>query len=157
MAISLTSPLTGAAVTGFATPTFVLSVDTPPNTYSKQWAVTNQTGGTPITSSDTSSAASRPWTITAYRPASVKTLNAVDSTGVLRVVGFNTYGILTRKGLTPLAGQASKTGQFRSEFSVPAGADTADVPNIKAAVSSHIGACWQQSAGIADTLASAVL
>lgn len=157
MSFQLTSPMTGAAVTGFATPTFVLAADTPPNSYSKQWAITNQTGGTPITGADTSTAASRPWTITAYRPASIKTLNAVDATGVLRVVGFNTYGVLTRKGLTPLAGQASRTGQFRTEMSVPAGADTADIPNVQAAVSSHIGALWQQSAGLAETLCSAVL
>jgi hypothetical protein len=155
MAISLTSPITGAAVTGFTTPTYTISVDTPPNTWSKQWAVT-AIGGTQ-TGADTSSAASRPWTLTAYRPASVKSLNAVDSTGVLRVVPFNTYGLLLRKGMTPLAGQASKTAQFRAEFAVPAGADSADIPNIKAAVSSFVGALSQQSAGIADTLATAVL
>jgi hypothetical protein len=155
MSVSLTTPVTGAAVTGFTAPTYTVAVDTPPNTWSKQWAVT-AIGGTQ-TGADTSSAASRPWTITAYRPSSIKTLNAIDTTGVLRVVGFNTYGVLTRKGMTPLAGQASRTAQMRSEFSIPAGADTADVPNIKAAVSSHIGVLNQQSAGLADTLATAVL
>lgn len=155
MAISLTSPITGAAVTGLTSPTYTVAVDTPPNTWSKQWAVT-ALGGTQ-TGVDASSSASRPFTLTAYRPQSLKTLNTVDSTGVVRVVGFNVYGLLVRKGMTPLAGQASKTAQLRSEFSIPAGADTADQPNINAAVSCTIGALWQQSDGIATTLRTGVL
>ncbi|DAD51900.1 TPA_asm: coat protein [ssRNA phage Gephyllon.1_2] len=155
MAISLTSPITGAAVTGLTSPTYTVAVDTPPNTWSKQWAVT-ALGGTQ-TGVDTSSSASRPFTLTAYRPQSLKTLNTVDSTGVVRVVGFNTYGFLVRKGMTPLAGQASKTSQFRLEASIPAGADTADQPNINAATSCTIGALWQQADGIATTLRTGVL
>ncbi len=155
MAISLTSPITGAAVTGLTSPTYTIAVDTPPNTWSKQWAVT-ALGGTQ-TGVDTSSSASRPFTITCYRPQSLKTLNTVDSTGVVRVVGFNTYGLLLRKGMTPLAGQASKTAQFRAEASVPAGADTADQPNINAATSAFIGALWQSADGFATTLRTGVL
>jgi hypothetical protein len=155
MAISLTSPVTGSTITGFTSPTYTVSVDTPPNTWSKQWAVT-AIGGTQA-SVDTGSAASRPWTLTAYRPQSLKTLNAIDATGVLRVVGFNTYGILQRKGMTPLAGQASKTALYRAEFSVPAGADSADQPNIKGAVSCFLGTLNQQSDGIANTLMNGVL
>ena len=59
--------------------------------------------------------------------------------------------------MTPLAGQASKTAQLRSEFSIPAGADTADQPNINAAVSCTIGALYQQADGIATTLRTGVL
>ena len=62
MAISLTSPITGAAVTGLTSPTYTVAVDTPPNTWSKQWAVT-ALGGTQ-TGVDTSSSASRPFTLT---------------------------------------------------------------------------------------------
>lgn len=155
MSVSLSSPVSGSTITGFTSPTYTVAVDTPPNTWSKQWAVT-AIGGTQA-SVDTGSAASRPWTLTGYRPQSLKTLNAVDSNGVVRAVGFNTYGILVRKGLTPLAGQASKTGQFRAEFSIPAGSDVADQPNVKAAVSFFIGSLSQQSSGIADMLLSGVL
>jgi len=155
MAISLTSPVSGSTITGFTSPTYTVAVDTAPNAWSKQWAVT-AIGGTQ-TGVDTGSAASRPWTLTGYRPQSLKTLNAVDSTGVLRVVGFNVYGLLQRKGMTPLAGQASKTAQFRAEFSVPAGADSADQPNIKGAVSCFLGALAQQSNGISDLLMTGVL
>jgi hypothetical protein len=155
MAISLTSPITGSAITGFTAPTYTVAVDTPPNAWSKQWAVT-AIGGTQA-GVDTGSAASRPWTLTGYRPQTLKVLNAVDSTGVLRVVGFNTYGFLQRKGMTPLAGQASKTSQYRAEFSVPAGADSADVPNIKGATSCFIGSLAQQSDGIANLQITGVL
>jgi hypothetical protein len=72
-------------------------------------------------------------------------------------VGFNVYGLLQRKGMTPLSGQASKTAQFRAEFSVPAGADSADQPNIKGGVSCFIGSLNQQSNGVADLLMTGVL
>lgn len=155
MSIALTSPVTGAAITGFTSPTYTVAADTPPNAWSKQWAVT-AIGGTQA-SVDSGTSASRPWTIMAYRPQNIRALNAVDTNNVLRVVPFNTYGLLLRKGLTPLAGQASKTALFRAEFALPAGSDTADAPNVKAAVSSFIGSLAQQSAGIADTLQSGVL
>jgi hypothetical protein len=155
MGIALTSPVSGSTITGFSAHTYAVSVDTPPNAWSKQWAVTGIAGTQ--AGVDTGSAASRPWTLTGYRPQSLKTLNAVDSTGVLRVVGFNVYGFLQRKGLTPLAGQASKTAQYRAEFSVPAGADSADQPNIKGSVACFIGSLAQQSDGIANLLMTGVL
>lgn len=155
MSIALSSPVTGATITGFTSPTYTVAVDTPPNAWSKQWAVT-AIGGTQA-SVDSGTSASRPWTIMAYRPQNIRALNAVDSNNVLRVVPFNTYGILLRKGMTPLSGQAAKTALFRAEFALPAGADTADAPNVKAAVSSFIGTLSQQSAGIADTLQTGVL
>jgi hypothetical protein len=154
MAISL-STITGATVTGLTSPTYTVSADTPPNAWSKQWAIT-AIGGTQ-TGVDTSSSASRPWTLTFSRPQNVRQLNAVDSNNVLRSVPMNEYTVLGRKGLTPLAGQPAKTGLFRASFAVPAGSDTADVPNIKAAVSSFIGALSQQSDGLASTFVTGVL
>lgn len=155
MAISLTSPITGGTITGFTAPTYTHVADTPPNAWSKQNAVT-AIGGTQA-GVDTSSTASRPWTLTAYRPQSIRALNAVDGNNVLRVVPMNTYGLLQRKGMTPLAGQPAKTALFRAEFSIPAGSDTADQPNIKGATSCFIGALNQQCDGIANTLMTGVL
>lgn len=155
MAISLTSPITGSAITGFTAPTYTVASDTPPNAWSKQWAVT-AIGGTQA-GVDSASTASRPWTLTAYRPQNIRVLNAVDSNNQLRQVAMNEYGLLERKGMTPLAGQASKTALFRGSFAVPAGSDTADQANIKGAVSCFIGALNQQSNGIADTLITGVL
>jgi hypothetical protein len=46
---------------------------------------------------------------------------------------------------------------IKIELDVPAGADTADAPNIRAAISAAIGALNQQSAGLGDTVISGVL
>jgi hypothetical protein len=152
MAISLSSPVTGAAATGLTSPTYTVAVDQPPNAYSKQWAVT-ALGGTQ-TNVDISSA-SRPFTFTFGRPANVKVLAAVDVTNVLRVVPINTYTARTRKGVTPLAGQMSRMFQVVTNFGVPAGSDLADAVNLAAGCSLHIGALSQLSSGIVDSLKSA--
>lgn len=151
MAISLSSPVTGATVTGLTTPTYTTAVDQPPNNYSKQWMVTAK-GGTQ-TNVDVHSA-SRPFTFTASRPSSIKILANVDSNNVLRAVPVNTYTFRTRKGVTPLSGQMSRLSQGVTSFSVPAGSDTADPNNLAANVSFHIGCLWQQSSGVSDTLLS---
>jgi hypothetical protein len=43
------------------------------------------------------------------------------------------------------------------DIDVPAGADTADAPNIRAALSAAIGALSQQSAGLGDTVVGGVM
>lgn len=154
MAISLSSPVTGATVAGLTSPTYTVLADQPPNAYSKQWYV-SALGGTQ-TSVDASSA-SRPFTFTFSRPANVRILAAVDTTGVVRVVPVNHYTARTRKGVTPLAGQMSRLSQVVTDFGVVAGSDLADPNNVGAAVSMHIGALWQLSSGIADTLKTASL
>ncbi len=150
MTISLSSPVTGAAVTGLTSPTYSVSVDQPPNPYSKQWYV-SAIGGTQ-TGVDAASTASKPWTFTFTRPASLKSLNAVDTSGVIRTVGFNTYEYLMRRGFLPLAGQAVRVSNWKSVFPVLVGSDVADAPNIRAAVSSYCGVLNQQASGLADSM-----
>jgi hypothetical protein len=150
MSISLTSPVTGATVAGLTSPTYSVTVDQPPNAYSKQWYV-SAIGGTQ-TNVDASSSASKPWTFTFTRPAALKTLNSVDVTGVIRQVGFNTYELLMRRGLLPLAGQAVRVANWKSVFPVLVGSDTADPANIRAAVSSFVGVLNQQASGLADSM-----
>jgi len=154
MAISLTT-ITGASVSGLTSPTYDVTADVAPNPHSKQWAVTS-IGGTQ-TGVDAGSTASRPWTLTFTRPQSVRQLNAIDNSGVLRTVPMNEYGFIGRKGMTPLTGQASKTSIWRFSASVPAGADTYDIPNLKAAGSSFVGALNQQISGFCDTMVTGVL
>ena len=150
MTISISSPVTGATVSGLTSPTYTVVVDQAPNAYSKQWYV-SAIGGTQ-TSVDAGSTASKPWTFTFSRPATLKTLNAVDVTGVIRQVGFNTYEYLMRRGLLPLAGQAVRVSNWRSTFPVLVGSDSADAPNIRAAVSSYVGVLNQQASGLADSM-----
>lgn len=155
MTISLTSPITGTAQTGLTSPTYTLTADTPPDVNAKQWAVT-ALGGTQTGVSSHSVAA--PFTVSAFRPKNPQVLAPVDAvTGVLRRVPTNTYKVITRKGVLPLAGQANKTMVITTVIEVPAGADLADPASVRAAHSAHIGALSQASAGIGDTAVQGIL
>lgn len=156
MALTLSSPVTGGAQTGFTSPTYTIVADTPPTSAGKQYAV-SALGGTQ-TGVDSSSTPSRPFTITLSRPQVLRGLGVVDPvTGVLRSVPRNAYKILVRKGVTPLSGQASVPMQIRTEIEVPAGADAADPANVRAALSLMIGALNQISASIGDTAVTGVI
>jgi hypothetical protein len=155
MTISLTSPVTGAAQTGLTSPTYTVTVDTPPTAQSKQWAVT-ALGGTQTGVSAHSVAA--PFTMAFFRPAVFKSLSPVNSaTGQLRGVPINTYKVNTRKGVLPLAGQPYKDARITSTIDIPAGSDIADPASLRAMLSLHIGALQQISAGLGDTTVNGIL
>jgi hypothetical protein len=155
MTISVTSPITGSAQTGLTAPTYSLTADTPPSPNAKQNAVT-ALGGTQ-TGVTTHSVAS-PFTITAVRPLVFKLLALVNPvTNVLKNVPKNAFKIITRKGVIPLAGQAPQVMLISTTIDLPAGADLADPANVRAALSAHIGALSQQSAGIGDTAVTGIL
>lgn len=155
MTINLSTPITGSAQTGLVTPTYSLTADTPPDINAKQWAVT-ALGGTQTGVQSHSVAA--PFTVSAFRPKNPQVLSPIDPvTGVLRRIPFNTYKVLTRKGVLPLAGQAQKTMVITTMIEVPAGADLADPLSVRAALSAHIGALSQASAGVGDTSVQGIL
>jgi len=156
MSFTITSPVTGAAQTGLTTPTYTLAVDTAPTSAGKQYAVT-AIGGTQ-TGVDASSSAARPFTITGSRPPVLRQLSAVDPiTGQLRNVPVNTYNLLVRKGVTPLSGQPASLMQIRVQISIPAGAEVADAPNVRAALSLMFGAIAQISSSVGDTVITGVI
>lgn len=156
MSLSLTSPVTGGAQTGFTTPTYTLVTDTAPTSAGKQYAV-SAIGGTQ-TGVDSSSSPTRPFTITLSRPQVLRSLSPVDPvTGILRSVPRNTYTIRARKGVTPLAGQSAVTMQGTVTLDIPAGADIADAANVRACLSLLIGALNQISASIGDTAVTGVI
>ena len=70
---------------------------------------------------------------------------------------MNVYKVITRKGVLPLAGQPLKTMIITTIIEIPAGADTADAPNVRAAESAHFGVVSQVSSGIGDTTVSGIL
>lgn len=155
MTIALTSPITGAAQTGFTSPTYTLTADIAPSPTGKQHAVT-ALGGTQAGVTTHSVAA--PFTISAFKPASLKGLGTPNvATGIIANVQNNTYKVITRKGVTVLAGQPLRTMIITTTIDVPAGADLADAPNVRAALSAHGGVIAQQSAGIGDTAVSGIL
>lgn len=155
MAWSPSTPITGAAQTGFTAPTYTIVADVAPDANGKQNAV-SALGGTQ-TGVTTHTVAS-PFTITFVRPKTYKVLGSPNPvTGVITSVPRNTYKTITRKGTLPLAGQPFQTMQITTIIDVPAGSDTTDAPNIRAALSAHIGALTQQSAGVGDTAISGIM
>lgn len=155
MTISIPGSITGAAQTGLTSPTYTTSADTPPDVNSKQSAIT-AIGGTQ-TGVDVHSV-SRPFTCTATRPKSFGVLGKPNPvTGLIAQVPRNITKVLTRKGVTVLAGQPNQVMIIRTEIELPAGADTADANNVAAALSAHIGLLSGASAGIGDTVKNGVL
>lgn len=155
MAISLSTPVTGAAQTGFTSPTYTLTADNAPDNNGKQWAVT-ALGGTQA--GVTTHGVSSPFTITFTRPKVFRSLGKPNpTTGVVSNVPVNVYKINVRKGVLPLAGQAYQTMLTQVTFGVPAGADVADAPNIRAALSLLAGALNQIASGEGDTLVSGII
>ena len=156
MAFNPSWRVTGAPQTGFTSPTYTFVSDVGPDaSNSKQYAVT-ALGGTQT--GVTTHSVSSPFTTNFYRPKQIKTLAASTSQlSVLRNVPRNIFGRITRKGVTSLAGQPIQVSYAKTTYEIPAGADTADAPNIRALVSMHEGIGWNQSAGIGDSLTNAVL
>jgi len=156
MTMSLSSPITGAAQTGLTSPTYTIVTDMAPDANGKQYAV-SAIGGTQA-GVDTSSTVNRPWTLTFFRPKAFKVLGKPNpSTGLITSVPRNVWKFLTRKGVIPLAGQPAATMMIETIIHVPAGADTADAANVRAALSSHLGALAQASSGIGDTSVTGVM
>lgn len=155
MSFNPTTPITGSAQTGLTTPTYTIAADTSPDATGKQFAVT-ALGGTQT--GVTASSVSSPFTLTMFRPKDFKVLGQPNPmTGRINNVPVNTYQILTRKGVLPLAGQPVKVMRVRTYIDVPAGADLADPNSVRAALSAHIGLLSQVSAGAGDTVISGSL
>lgn len=155
MPFSPASPVAGAVETSFTSPTYTLTTDTAPDTNAKQYAVT-ATGGTQA--GVTTHSVGSPFTHTMFRPKVLKVLgNPNPVTGIIPNVERNVYSNLTRKGVTPLTGQPIQVMLVKTTIEVPAGSDTADAPNVKAAQSCHIGILWESSNDIGDVSLSGVL
>lgn len=154
MTWSPSSPITGTAQTGLSSPTYTHVADTYPGVNGKQVAITTlggtQTGVRTHSVSD-------PFTIAGGRPTSLKSLPPLNGNGQLSSVPRNVYFINTRKGVNVMAGQPPVTMLISTKIEVPAGADSYDSPNVRAALSAHIGALSQQSAGVGDLGCSGVL
>lgn len=156
MTINVTTPVTGAPQSGFTTPAFVVTADVPPpGNPGEQVAVTGLTGT--MVGVTTHSVAS-PFTSNITRPANPRVLGLPNPvTGAVKDVPLNTYTIVTRKGVTVLAGQPIRTMVAKTVVEVPAGADLADPANVRACLSMHFGVIAQQSSGFGDLTINAIL
>lgn len=152
MTISLSSPVTGAAQTGFTTPTYTLTVDTAPAN-GKQWAIT-ALGGTQANVATHTIA--KPFTI-AYFKGVLKALGIPNIvTGLYRDVPRNKQRFVIRKGVD-CALNTPSIAFLRIEVDVPAGADTYEPEELKAMLSLGIGALNQVSAGLGDTTLTGIV
>lgn len=152
---SITSPVTGGPQTGFTSPTYTLTTDTYPGGVSgRQHAVTaiggTQTGVRTHSVSD-------PFTISAGRPTTLRSLPAMNSNGGYSSVPRNTYFIIVRKGVNIAASQPAVPALFTFKGEVPAGSDSYDPANVRAGLSLAAGAFWQQSANFGDLCTSGIL
>lgn len=155
MSYSPTSPIAGAAQTGFTSPTYTLTSDTAPDSNGVQHAVT-AVGGTQT--GVTTHSVSSPFTVTFFRPKNLRTLGSPNPvTGVINQVPYNTYKLITRKGVTPLDGQPKKPLLIRTFIEVPAGSDEADAANVKAALSAHAGLLYESSDDIGSSLLTGIV
>jgi hypothetical protein len=155
MSFALTSPITGLAQTGFTAPTYTHVADIAPDVSGKQVAVT-ALGGTQA--GVTAHSMASPFTITFFRPKVFRFLGKPNpTTGLIKDVPRNTFKLITRKGVLPLAGQPYANMQVTTIIDLPAGSDTADAANVRAALSAHFGALSQQSAGVGDSTVSGIV
>lgn len=155
MPFSPTSPVTGAAQTGFTTPTYTLLADTPPDVNAKQYVV-SAIGGTQT--GVTAHSVGSPFTIAMFRPKFFRLLGVPNpATGVIKDVPFNNWKIIVRKGMLPQAGQAVRVAIWTLTGEIPAGADVASPAEMRAALSLLFGVFGQQSAAIGDTTVQGVL
>lgn len=155
MPIIFGASITGAPQTGFTTPTYTNVADVAPDSNGRQIAVT-ALGGTQA--GVTLHSVASPFTCTFVRPKAFKSLGQPNpATGRIANVPKNDYKLITRKGVTPLAGQPFQVMPIITTISVPAGADVADAANVRAALSLHIGALQALSAGIGDTTVTGVM
>lgn len=155
MTWSPSSPVTGGAQTGLTSPTYTLTVDVAPDVNGKQHAVT-ALGGTQT--SVRSHSVSDPFTVTFIRPKNPRVLPSANPvTGKYGSIPRNTYHMVVRKGVNYAANQAPDQMVARLSVDVPAGSDSYDAANVRAAMSLIVGILSQQSSGAGDTLVSGIL
>lgn len=154
MSYTMTGAITGAAVTGFTSPTYTLTVDSAVNDNARKSIVTT-IGGTQT--GVTAHSVSSPFAVTVTRPKGLKTLGRANLNGLIQNVGNNNYRGLVEKGVTPLAGQPFRTAKFRWESEIPAGSEVADIANIKALYSFAGGFLNANASGMVETATNASL
>lgn len=155
MTISIPSTITGGAQTGFTSPTYTMTADTPPDVNAKQSVVT-AVGGTQAGVSTHS--VSSPFLCSVWKPKKMQGLGKPNPvTGLIANVPNNQYKVITQKGVLPAANQVAKPLTIRTLIDVPAGSDNYDLSNVRAAIAAHIGLLLSQSSGIGDTAGTGIL
>jgi len=151
--MALTSPVTGAAQTGFTSPTYTLTADRFPGPNGVQYAV-SALGGTQVGATANSAAA--PFLVSVERPVSLKT-QKISAAGIVYSPGRNRHRIATRKGMVAVTAQPALEGICETFIAVPVGAETVSPAEIRAMLSAHIGVLTQYASALGDQMASGVV
>lgn len=155
MAFTPSSPVTGTPQTGFTSPTYTFVADTAPNNTSKQFAVSSVGGTQTGVEANT---VSSPFTFTCFKPAKLKGLpQANPITGLIKTFPKNIWKFLTRHAAMPAANQPKVPFQVYTVVECPAGVDTYEPEELRAALSFHFGMLYQQSAGIGDMVVTGIM
>jgi hypothetical protein len=155
MTISFDGGITGGTQTGLTSPTYTSVADTSaPNPRMKQHAVTalggTQTGVRTSTVGD-------PFLYHWLPPVALKGVPAANPvTGKYPTVPFNVHQLYIRKGMLFASGQPAIPGWCDVKFGIPAGAESADAPNVRAMVSLLVGLLNEISSGLGDTLVTGI-
>lgn len=154
MTWSPSSPVTGGTMSQFTSPTYTLTADVAPDVNGKQHAVTTLGGTQTNVRSHT---VSDPFTVTFWKPKVMAALQSPNPvTGKYGPIAKNTYGFTLRKGVNFAANQAPALMLGSANWQIPAGSDSYDSANIRAAISLWAGLFAQQSQGLADTLVTGI-
>lgn len=149
MAITL-STITGAAQTGFTSPTYTPTADQAPSVFTKQWYI-GAIGGTQA--GVTTHSISNPFITAVTRPASLATLPTPNPlTGVYPRIPKNLWKVVSVKGMPVSSTAPIQRGVMRTEISIPAGADTYSPAEIRALLSEHVGALSQIASSLGDSV-----
>lgn len=155
MTVSISSPVTGGAQTGLTSPTYTLTTDIAPSPNGKQYAV-SALGGTQ-TNVDVHSV-SKPFTVSVFKPQVLRILPAANPvTGIIKSIPTNTYKVIVRKGANSNANNTPKPILITGVIEVPAGVDTYEPEELRAALSLFIGTLSQVSSGLGDTCVTGLL
>lgn len=150
--MEITSPITGAAVTGLTSPTYTLTSDQVADPNVRNYIV-SALGGTQ-TGVDTHSMA-KPFTVASIRPKTFKvvpaTVTAAEVFGFLANQPSNKNSLLARKGVVVNGAGGVALARARLDYEIPVGATSADLVSVKAMLSALIGAAVAEVDGmIAD-------
>jgi len=155
MTVSISSPVTGAAITGLTSPTHTLTADTPPDSNAKCYVVTSLGGTQTNVRTHT---LSDPFSISVWKPKVPKALPAKNPiTSQYPNVPMNQYAIIVRKGVYIDAASVLRQLTIRVLVDVPAGADAADAVNIKSALSLLGGVLFAEGDDFSDLSVKGIL
>jgi hypothetical protein len=148
------SSTTGGAQTGVTSPTFTLATDTPPAINATKKVVTAYSGAGLTVSTNT---ASKPFDETFFKPAVLRALPAANPiTGSRGQIPNNQYKLVIRKGGLAEAGVPC-TMVIRVTLDVPAGMETYNPDEVRAAISFLVGLLNEESADLSETILTGTL